>query len=114
MARVVLGHYVLHKYSTITRGPLPLIRKRIARFKRLEQLVVENAHEAVPQPVDAVVVIEGVLLVLAQVGTDRVGLVQYLVRPYLRHYGLHGPVVVARPAETVALTVRSGQIAIEV
>src|SRR4051812_29210542 len=108
MARVVLGYHVLHKHSGVTRLPLPLIRQRVARLQRLEQLVLLNTHEAVTKPVGAVVVIERMPLVFAQVGAKCAGSIQYLVGPHLRYYGLHGTVVVTRPAEAVALAVRTG------
>jgi hypothetical protein len=47
MAGIVPGHHVLHEYPGVTRILLPLIRQRVARIKRLEQLVLQNPHEAV-------------------------------------------------------------------
>jgi hypothetical protein len=58
----------------------------------------------------AVVVVEGISLLLAHIGADGVRLVQYLLWSDLCHCRLHSTVVVARPAEAVALAVRAGQI----
>jgi hypothetical protein len=50
-------------------------------------------------------------LLFARLGADVVGLIQYLVGPDIRHDGLHGPVVVARPTEVIALAVRTSNVA---
>src|SRR4051795_12690368 len=115
MAGVVLGHYVLHEHPTVTGLPLPIIRQLVAGLQRIEQLVLEDTHKAVAEPMDAVVVIEGVLLLaLAKVGADSVSLVQYLVSSDLCYDCLHGTVVVTRPTKVVTLAVRGGYVAVEI
>src|SRR5215208_1241097 len=65
MAWVVCGHYVLHEHPAIAGLPLPLVRYRVARLKGLEQLIILDTHKAVTEPVHAVVVVEGIPLLLA-------------------------------------------------
>src|SRR4051812_12395130 len=115
MAGVVLGHYVLHEHPAVTGFPLPLIRELVAGLQRIEQLVLEDTHKAVTEPMYTVVMIEGVLLLaLAKAGADTISLVQYFVGPDLCYDCLHGTVVVTRPAEVITLAVCGGYVTVEI
>src|SRR5829696_2962636 len=94
VARGGMGIYVLHKYTAGTLIPLPLVRQRIARLQRLEQLVSQNIHRAVAEPVHTVAMIERVILAFAQIGANVVGFIQHLVGPQRRHSGLDNSMVV--------------------
>src|SRR5919112_2816685 len=113
VARIVVGHYVLHKYSARALIPLPLVRQRIARSQRLEQLVPQNIHRAVTEPVKTVAMIERIILAFAQVGANVVGFVQYLVGSQRRHDSLDDSMVVTRSAEVIAPTVGASHVAVE-
>src|ERR671916_1868923 len=113
VARVVVDIQVLHEYAAGTLVLLPLVRQRIARSQRVEQLVAQNVHGAVTEPVKTVAKIERVVLLFAQIRANVVCLVQYLLGSQRRHGALDDSVVVTRRAEVIPLAVRTGYVAIE-
>jgi hypothetical protein len=66
----------------------------------------------VAEAVGAPAVIGRVFLVFAQVGAERVGLLQYPVGPYPRRDSFYDPVVIARPTEVLAPPERAGYVAV--
>ena len=65
-----------------------------------------------PQAVGAAEVVDGAVLFLAQVGADRVGLLEHLLGPGLGDDGLHDPVVVTGSAKVFAPREGAGEVAV--
>src|SRR3989344_2821479 len=97
------GDDVLHEHAAVAGLPLPPATQCPARLEGKKQLVAIDVHDAMPQPVHAIIVIERIILNSADAAAHRRDAAQPCA-PHFIEQPFHDAVIIPRPAERVSVS----------